>query len=287
MKHTISAILGATLVIASLAGCTSSAPPVAEPSATKNPALVAPPTIESTGKLTVCTALSTGNPPTYFTDANNTPIGAEVEMATWIGAQLGLKTEFLDVAFASIIPTLQAGKCDVIMSSLYIKPAREEIVDFVPYLKSGSAVAVLKGNPEHVTGMDDSLCGLAISAAVGKTATLLAQGQAETCKTGSKAALDVVQTDQTTVAVQQLINKQVDAYTGETPVVLYYEKLKPGILEMAGKPFGLIDVGAAVKKGNAKLQSAISDAFLKMDKDGVYGKILSKWGMSDLAYSFK
>jgi polar amino acid transport system substrate-binding protein len=287
MKRIIPAVLGATLVAASLTACSANAATTAtEPTETKGPALVAPPAIASAGKLTVCTALSTGNPPTYFTDADNKPIGAEIEMAEWIGDHLGLETDFLDVAFASIIPTLQAGKCDVIMSSLYIKPERAEIVDFVPYLKSGSAVAVQKDNPEEITGMDDSLCGLTISAAVGKTAALLSEAQAEACASAGKATLEVVQTDQTTAAVQQLIYGQVEAYAGETPVVLYYQKLQPDTFEMAGEPFGLIDVGAAVNKGNVELFDAIGDAFIEMDKQGVYGEILDEWGMTDLAYTF-
>ena len=285
MNRTIPAVLGTIMITASLAGCSAAASSSAPVDSAK-PALVAPPAIAKEGVLTVCTALSTGNPPTYFTDASNEPVGAEVEMAKWIGDHMGLQTEFLDVAFASIIPSLQGGKCDVIMSSLYIKPEREEIVDFVPYMLSGSAVAVPTGNPGDVTGMDESLCGMSISSAVGKTATLLAQDQAEACSTASLPALDVVQSDLTTSAVQQLINGQVDAYAGETPVVLYYQKLQPDSFEMAGEPFGLIDVGAAVNKGNTELHDAISDAFTAMDAEGTYADIINEWGLNDLAYSF-
>jgi polar amino acid transport system substrate-binding protein len=286
MKLTIPALVGATVVAVVLAGCASTPEATPEAGVSTKPALVSPPAIANAGVLNVCTALSTGNPPTYFTDADNTPIGAEIEMGQWIGDYLGLETTFLDVSFASIIPTLQAGNCDVIMSSLYIKPARAEIVDFVPYLLSGSAVAVPTGNPNDVTGMDESLCGQSISAAVGKTATLESQDQALRCETDGLSVLDVIQTDQTTVAVQQLINGQVDAYAGETPVVLYYQKLQPDAFEMAGDPFGLIDVGAAVTKGNDDLSDQISAAFQKMNEDGTYASILDTWGLTDLAYSF-
>ena len=51
---------------------------------------------------------------------------------------------------------------------------------------TGSKVAVKKDNPKKVTGMDDSLCGLKVSAAVGKTATLQAEKQAKQCKADGK-----------------------------------------------------------------------------------------------------
>ncbi|MFT8636603.1 MAG: ABC transporter substrate-binding protein [Pseudoclavibacter sp.] len=282
-KRIMAGCVGAVLVVAGVSACSSGA---AASSKSSKAATVSTPAINQNGQLAVCTALSTGNPPTYFTDASNKPVGAEVDMANWVASDLGLKPKFVDVAFASIIPALQAGKCDVIMSSLYIKPERAEIVDFTPYLMSGSAVAVQKGNPHKVTGMDDSLCGLKISAAVGKTATLLAQQQATKCQQDGKAELKVVQTDQTTAAVQQLINKQVDAYAGETPVVLYYQKKQPGTFKMIGKSFGSIEVGAAVEKGNATLSKKLEKAFAAMSSSGEYEKILKKWGMSELAYKF-
>lgn len=262
----------------------SSAPTVTKAKASS--AAVSSPAIQTNGTLKICTAFSTGNPPTYFTDAENKPVGAEVEMGDWVAHDLGLEASFVDVAFASIVPALQAGKCDVIMSSLYIKPERAKVVDFVPYLMSGSAVAVPKGNPKKITGMDDSLCGLKISAAVGKTATLQAEAQVEQCAKDGKPELKLVQTDQTTAAVQQLVTGQVDAYAGETPVVLYYQQKQQDSFEMAGKEFAPIEVGAAVTKGNSTLADALTASFKKLNDSGDYAKILAKWNMSSLAYKF-
>ncbi|MCI1223438.1 MAG: ABC transporter substrate-binding protein [Bifidobacterium subtile] len=288
MKSHFKAIAGSILAAATtltlVAGCGSSSSTSESSSSTT--AKVSTPAIQTAGTLTVCAAFSTGNPPTYFNDSANNPVGAEVEMAKWIAKDLGLQVKFQDIAFASIIPALQAGKCDTIMSSLYIKPEREKVVDMIPYLMSGSEVAVKKGNPKKVTGMDDSLCGLKVSAAVGKTATLQAEAQAKQCDADSKPKLTVVQTDQTTAAVQQLVNGQVDAYVGETPVVLYYQSKQPDSFEMVGKEFGSITVGAAVTKGNTKLGDAIKTSFAAMKKSGDYDSILKKWNMSSLAYKF-
>jgi polar amino acid transport system substrate-binding protein len=288
MKSHFKAIAGSILAAATtltlVAGCGSSSSTSESSSSTTTK--VSTPAIQTAGTLTVCAAFSTGNPPTYFNDSANNPVGAEVEMAKWIAKDLGLQVKFQDIAFASIIPALQAGKCDTIMSSLYIKPEREKVVDMIPYLMSGSEVAVKKGNPKKVTGMDDSLCGLKVSAAVGKTATLQAEAQAKQCDADSKPKLTVVQTDQTTAAVQQLVNGQVDAYVGETPVVLYYQSKQPDSFEMVGKEFGSITVGAAVTKGNTKLGDAIKTSFAAMKKSGDYDSILKKWNMSSLAYKF-
>jgi polar amino acid transport system substrate-binding protein len=57
------------------------------------------------------------------------------------------------LAFATVIPTLQAKQSDVIMAQLYIEPEGEAVVDFVPYVYSGAGVAVSKEKPAAVTGL--------------------------------------------------------------------------------------------------------------------------------------
>jgi polar amino acid transport system substrate-binding protein len=274
-------VAGAALTTAVLAACGTATPTSSQ--APSVPPQVSTPAITNAGHLRVCTALSTGNPPTYYSDAEHKPTGAEVDMANSVGAHLGLAVDFFDVPFASIIPALQGGQCDVIMSSLYIKPEREQIVDFVPYLLSGSALAVAKGNPKHITGMDDTLCGLKMTATVGKTAALLATSQREKCTTDGKPSLQLNQVDTTTAGVQQVMTGQVDAYAGELPVVLYYRDKQPDTFQMGGSPFGTIKVGAAVKKGNADLQAAIKKAFDQMKASGEYSANLKKWNLTDLA----
>jgi polar amino acid transport system substrate-binding protein len=273
-----SAVLAATALTACGAS-KSAAPADAAPSGAPK---VSSPAIAHEGALKVCTALSTGNPPTYFFDANQKPTGAEVDLANAVGKKLGLSVDFFDVAFASIIPALAGGQCDVIMSSLYIKPEREKVVDFVPYLMSGSAVVVPKGNPKHIDGMDDSVCGLKMTATVGKTAALLAGAQKDKCAADHKAPLSLTLVDNTTAGVQQVMTGQANAYAGELPVVLYYQQKQPDSLEMAGKSFGAIKVGAAVKKGNAALQSALTTAFDGIKSDGEYADILKKWSLTEL-----
>lgn len=112
------ALLSVAVVLPLVSACGSSS--TADGSISSSKAKISSPAIQNNGTLTVCAAFSTGNPPTYYTDSTNTPVGAEVEMAKWIADDLGLQVKYQDVAFASIIPALQAGKCDTIMSSLYI-----------------------------------------------------------------------------------------------------------------------------------------------------------------------
>ena len=114
-----------------LSGCSSSSDE-STPSAT-GPAKVAPPAILQAGTLKIC-APNDGTPPNVYHDETGALVGSEVDLGKAIAAKLGLKPDFVQSAFAAVIPTLQAKQCDVIMAQLYIKPEREKVVDFVPYV---------------------------------------------------------------------------------------------------------------------------------------------------------
>ena len=194
-----------------------------------------------------------------------------------------MQAEFVQVGFAALIPTLQAKQCDVIMAALYIKPEREAIVDFVPYLYSGTGIAVSKNDPADITGMDDSLCGKKVMVAVGTTAEALSEEQSGKCTAAGKPPVDINRNNKPDVSIQQVQNGQMDAYLDAAETLGYYETKTGAQIQMAGEPFGTIKIGAATLKGNTELHDAIGQALSTLENDGTYDSILEQWGQSDLS----
>src|SRR4051794_6583763 len=118
------------------------------------------------GTIRFCSDIS--SPPLEFYANGQQPTGSDIDLGNAIAARLGVKAEWVNTAFAGIIPALQAGHCDAILSQLLDKPARRAIVDFVDYMNSSEAIMVRKGNPDHVTGLS-GLCGLSVAAETGTT----------------------------------------------------------------------------------------------------------------------
>jgi polar amino acid transport system substrate-binding protein len=58
------------------------------------------------------------------------PQGLDVDMATYIGAKLGVKTELVVVTSANRIPYLQTKKADLVISTLGKTAERERVIDF-------------------------------------------------------------------------------------------------------------------------------------------------------------
>lgn len=278
MKRTALALAAACISV--LAGCSSSES--AAPSESAGPPKVQPPAILQAGTLKVC-APNDGTPPGVYHDETGALVGSEVDLANALAGQLGLKAEFVQSGFAAVIPTLQGKQCDVIMAQLYIKPEREKVVDFVPYLYSGTGIAVAEDDATDITGMNDSLCGKKVMVAVGTTAEALSQEQSDKCTAAGKEPVDISRNNNAAVSLQQVQNGQVDAFLDTAETLGYYETKTGAKIQMAGEPFGTIKIGAATLKGNTALHDAIQQALTELQTSGAYDEILAQWGQTDLS----
>lgn len=259
-------------VIVALGGCAQGGDD--SESAASGDAAVSSPTIISDGALRICA--SYGSPPNIYVEDDGVPIGAEVDIAHALAENLGLEVEFSEYKFSGLVPALQAKQCDVIMSSLYIKPEREEVANFVPYLQSGSAVLVTRDNPEGITGFDDSLCGTKVIAITGATGALKAEEKSAECEENGEAPISLTLADDIT-SLQQVLAGQADAFIDTAELAGYYEKL--GDFTLVGEPFGDVTIGAATLKDNTELHEAMQGAFDEIVDDGTYADILAEWGL--------
>lgn len=232
------------------------------------------------GTLTICANLET--PPNIYAEADGTPVGVEVEIADAMADVMGLTPVFEPMAFAGLVPALQAKQCDTIISTLYIKPEREEVANFVPYLISGSGVAVSKENPKGITGYDDSLCGVSAVGITGATGADLLQEQSDACVADGKEPIEISLTDKAADALQQVISGQIDAFMDTSELMAFYEQQSDGEFVSVGDTVGKINIGAASLKGNDALHEALLEAFASIVDDGTYASILEKWNFQDL-----
>lgn len=265
-----------------LAACSPGAAPAADTASAIT--TVDPSALRTAGTLSVCTT-NLGSPPNISTDESGTLVGSEIDLAKAVAGRLGLTPDFVTVDFSALIPSLQAKQCDVIMASLYIKPEREEVVDFVPYLTSATGVAVKQGSDAGITGLDDSLCGKKVMVTVGTTAQSLAEEQSATCTGAGEKPLDISTNNQATVGFQQVVSGQLDAYLDAAELIGYYEKQGTAGIEMVGEPTDAITIGAATLKDDTALHDGIQEAFDDMVSTGDYTSILSSWGQESLAYT--
>jgi len=83
----------------------------------------------------------TGNmPPLNMTSKEGELIGYEVDLARAMAKAMGVRAKLVVMPFADLLPALQSGKIDLILSNMTITPGRNLKVAFVgPYFTSGKA----------------------------------------------------------------------------------------------------------------------------------------------------
>ena len=207
--------------------------------------LVAESTIETVLKREVLRVGMSTFVPWAMKDKTGKLIGFEIDVATRLAKDMGVKVEFIPTKWAGIIPALLTGKFDVIIGGMGILPKRNLKVNFtIPYDVTGMSIVAHK---EHAAGFDSledfNRPHVAISVRLGSTAVAAAK------KFMPKAKLRKF--DDESQAYQELINGKAHAVVGSAPMptfqaLKYPEKL---FLPLNGT-FTKEPIGFALRKGD-------------------------------------
>lgn len=223
--------------------------------------------------------------PMELFDENDNPTGFDYDLSQAIAAKLGVAFSFEDQDWDGIIPSLQSGTHDIIMSGMNDTVERQEKLDFVDYFNAGFAVVVAKGNPNGIKTFAD-LCGKTVAIQTATAQIDLINAVNPSCS--KKIEVLEFPTDgdaQNAIragkAVAGVNDGQVAAYTAQTAGDgEYFEIVTP-----ADAPEGYTSVltGIGVLKKNTGLTAAIQAAVASLIADGNYAKLLEKWNLSAFA----
>jgi len=242
--------------------------------ATAGAAVNPPPNIKAAGKIVYCSDIT--YPPEEFYQGS-TPAGSDIDIGTAVAKLMGVKASFKNTTFDSIIAALKTKKCDAIISGMNDTPKRRKQVDFVDYLKVGQSLMVKKGNPEHITTLA-SLSGKKVSVESGTTNRDFLAAQSSKLVKEGKSGINIVTFPKDTDAAAALKAGRVDAYFGDSPVVVYYAS-KDKSFAVGGSPIDPIPIGIAIRKGDP-LKAATQQAINQLYANGTVKKIVAKWGMT-------
>lgn len=193
-------------------------------------------------------------------------VGWEVEMAEQIASDLGVKLEIRDIPFDNLIPELQAGKVDFVVSALTITEKRAKSVDFSdPYWRGGQVILAAADKADAIKTAAD-LKGRRVAVQLGST------GEAEAQKI---EGVQLVQLDKFEAAIMEVLSGKADAVVAGYTVAQNYQKNNPK-LKIAGEPLVTEDNGIAVKKGDKELLDAIQASLTKL-KGGPLETLVKKY----------
>ncbi|MGB6837579.1 MAG: ABC transporter substrate-binding protein [Dehalococcoidia bacterium] len=213
-------------------------------------------------------------PMEFFEEGTENAMGLDIDLARAIAEELGVDAEFVNTGWDGIIPALEAGRFDVIMSSMTITEERQERIDFIPYFTAGTGILVEAGNPQDIQTLAD-LCGKTVAVQVGTIQVEQMEAQNEECED----AISISTFDLNPMAVEQLSLGRADALLADYPVAGNDARLSEGELEVVGEQFETAPYGIGLHKDSTALNAAIEDALQAIMDSGEYDDILAEWGL--------
>lgn len=229
--------------------------------------------------------------PFEYNDENGDLVGFDVDLGALISQKLGAEVRFNDAVFDTIIPNLEAGTNDIIISSMSDTLERQAKVDFVDYHIGGSQMIVAKGNPEGIVDAA-SLCGKTVIVQNGTIQIDLVGTMSADCEAAGNAAITITTLPDAPLMENALRAGQGDAVMMDS-LVAQGAAAKAGngeyfeVVNDAAAPNGYDAgfVGIAILKKDTALRDAIQAALQSLIDDGQYATLLEKWNMASNAVS--
>ena len=241
-------------------------------------AALVPQKIRDKGTLVFATD-ATAPPNQFIAEDGTTIIGNEVDFGNQLGSILGLKVEWVNVSFDSIIPGLQAGRYDSALTGMRVTKERQELVDFVTYAKTGPQLFAKKENANKISTPEE-LCGHVIAV---QSATIQADAIVDysaKCEADGKPAIDIkvfkTQNDQ----INAVASGQAEFGVQNAPNNVYLATQTDGALVGFGKPFLEGPWGMPVPKDTGFTQ-ALYEATKTLVGSPQYMQILEFWKNPD------
>lgn len=219
------------------------------------------------GRNVVRIGVSLGGEPIGFRDAQNNPVGYDVDVANMIATKLGVPVEFTDVSGDARISMLVSGQLDIVVANTSATLERAKSVNFtIPYNRAGLRVIV-----QADSGITD-LAGLA-----GKKIVV---GRGTTGETFIKTAVptaELVYVDQFAPdGVLQLQQKRVDAAIEDSSLLDYLATKNPSLVTLPGL-YSNDPIGIAVAKGDPEFVRWLDMFVSDYIQSGAYAANYKKW----------
>jgi len=183
--------------------------------------------------------------PWAMKDKNGELIGFEIDVASRLAEDMGVKAEFVPTKWSGIIPALLTGKFDVIIGGMGIRPDRNLKVNFtIPYDYSGMSMVAHKKKAAGFDSLDDfNHKDVVLSGRIGSTG-------AEAIKTYMPNATARLFDDESQ-AVQELLTGRAHAFVTSKPkpAFLAYQHSKKLFLPLK-EAFTKEPIGFALQKGD-------------------------------------
>jgi polar amino acid transport system substrate-binding protein len=219
---------------------------------------------------------SGSQPPFSMTDTNGRLFGYEVDLAELLAKALDVELLLVRKPFPELLPALEAGEVDLVMSGMTMTPERNARVAFVgPYIVSGKSILATSASLAAAIAIANEVeqKELTVSALKNSTSEWFAK------KTFPESKL--VTTDDYDTAVEMVLDGKADAMIADIPIcALSILRYPDSDLVTLPKPLTIEPIGVALPVGDWLLLNMVENYLDALERIG-YLQILEKRWFED------
>lgn len=226
--------------------------------------------VQKDGELTVG-IMGTYAPYNYM-GSDNEYTGFDVEIAEEVAKRLDVKAKFVAQDFSGLIPGLQKGKFDILVSQVTITDERKEQVNFTePYITNNVKIIVKEDNNTIKTAEDFKGKTVGVGLGTNDETYLRTDLMEQVGKFKINTYDDVVTT------LKDLDAGRIDATINNAYALQPVVEKNGYKIKTVGEALKSDKAAIAVAKGEDELTDEINTALDAMEKDGTYTEIFEKW----------
>lgn len=222
---------------------------------------------------------SSSEPPDAYANPKDPTqiIGLEPSIMTVVAQCLGFKYTYVPAGFDNVIAAVQSGRTPLGIEGVFVTPAREQVLDFVPYRVSEEEAVVRPSVASRIHTVND-FCGLTTGVTTGSVELEYLQSVSAQCVKSGKPKITInVYQDVGTIFLT-LANGRLDFSIGAAELVApalkeYGSKLASSIVISALT----FKIGIAISKHDPELAQAVAAAMQAIQANNLEAPILTKW----------
>ena len=215
-------------------------------------------------------AMELAYPPFETRDEAGEPAGVSVDLIKAFGEYAGRQVRIENTAWDGLIPALQTGAADLVISSMTITEERKELIDFSdPY--ADALLAILANADSGITSIDDlNQAGKTIAVKSGSTGHMYAE------KNLTKA--EVLAMPDESACVTEVVQGRADGFIYDQLTIYRNWQNNPDTTSAVFIPFQDPEQwGIAVQKGNQELLEQINAFLVQYKENGGYEELTEKY----------
>lgn len=215
-------------------------------------------------------AMELAYPPFETKDEQGNPSGVSVDFMKDFGEYIGKEIRIENISFDGLIPSLQTGKADMVMSSMTITEERKETVDFSePY--ANALLAVLTNKDSQITSVDDlNQEGKKVAVKTGSTGYLYAQEHLKNA--------EIIALQDESACVMEVSQGKADGFIYDQLTIYRNWQKNLDTTNAVFIPFQDVEPwGIAVKKGNTELLDQLNEFIETYREDGGFEELTEKY----------